>query len=281
MILTVFTAMGTGVEAWCPDETAVGRLRDWFEEVESACSRFRPDSELTRINQSSSDRAVVSELLGDALEAAVRARTLTGGLVDAGVGSAVSGWGYDRSFELVEDRVSVPATIPGPEWSLESRHLTRASGVRFDLGGIAKGWACDRAVEEGMASVVSAGGDIRSSDPDTTVTVVDPWGDTAIKVRLGEGALATSSTTRRVWKVGERDVCHVIDPRTMEPTRTPILSSTVLAGSAADAEAGAKAVLLHGVDGLAWADEVDWIAAALVVWNNGSVYATPGIELAQ
>ena len=52
MIHITFKAMGTDVEAWCPDDRGQ-ELRDWFEEVEQACSRFRLDSELSLINASS------------------------------------------------------------------------------------------------------------------------------------------------------------------------------------------------------------------------------------
>ena len=72
---------------------------------------------------------------------------------------------------------------------------------------------------------------------------------------------------------------HVIDPRTLEPVESPVLSASVLAETAVDAEAGAKAVLLHGEEGLGWAESTEWITAALVVWHDGSVYATRGLEL--
>ena len=121
---------------------------------------------------------------------------------------------------------------------------------------------------------------MRSDYPGTIVSVVDPWDAIAVRLRVGVGALATSSTTRRRWKAGDREVCHLIDPRTMTPIETPILSATVLARSAVEAEAGAKAVLIRGEDGLAWAAETDWIAGAVAVWSDGSVYATPGIEVA-
>ena len=280
MIQVTFRAMGTGVEAWCPDEKSAAELRAWFEDVEAVCSRFRPDSELSRVNRSRTGLVVVSELFAEVMDAADRARRLSGGLVDAGVGAAVTGWGYGRSFELVQDLDEVPPPSPSPEWAIEARRLVRSAQTRFDLGGIAKGWAADRAVEGGMAGVVSAGGDIRSADPGTTVSVIDPWGATAVRIRLGAGGLATSSTTRRRWKAGSREVSYVIDPRSMEPVTTPILSATVVAASAADAEVGAKSVLLRGEDGLAWAADADWIDAAVVVWHDGSVYATPGIEVA-
>ncbi len=280
MIRLAFKAMGTGVEAWCPDETAAGELRTWFEEVESVCSRFRSDSELTRVNRSTAGTVVLSGMLAQVMTAADRARRLTEGLVDVGVGAGVSGWGYDRSFELVEGLDQLPDRRPIPDWSLDSRRLTRSADTELDLGGIAKGWASDQAIDMGLATVVSAGGDIRSVDPGTTVSVLDPWGAIAARVVLGAGGLATSSVMRRRWTVGSREVCHVIDPRTMEPVSTPILSATVIADTATDAEVGAKAVLLHGEDGLVWAAESDWISAALVVWHDGSVYATPGTKAA-
>ena len=100
------------------------------------------------------------------------------------------------------------------------------------------------------------------------------------RVHVGRGALATSSTGRRRWRVGDTEVSHLIDPRTMEPVESPVISATVLAETAVDAETGAKTVLLQGVDGLAWAAEQSWIDAALVVWRDGSVFATPGLEVA-
>ena len=228
MIHIEFRAMGTVVEAWCPDEAAGQRLQDWFEHVEQLCSRFRDDSELSRINGSNGGCIEVSETLLEVLRAGDQARALTGGLVDIGVGSGVTAWGYDRTFDLVTSLDEAPPLSTEPEWSLEGRTLIISAGTQLDLGGVAKGWACDRSVEKGMATVVSAGGDIRSIDSRTVVPIIDPWGVVAARICLGNGGLATSSTTRRRWKVGTREVCHIIDPRTMEPVRTPILSATVL-----------------------------------------------------
>jgi FAD:protein FMN transferase len=280
MIDITFAAMGTGIDAWCPSPESADELRRWFEDVEEVCSRFRPGSELSRVNRSRASQVVVSDLLADVMSAADRIRSLTDGLVDAGVGASVTAWGYDRSFDQGLGIDAVPGPIPAPQWALSGRRLSRSPGTSFDLGGVAKGWTCDRAVEQGLATVVSAGGDIRSDDPETIVSVLDPWDEIAVRLPLGVGALATSSTSRRRWRAGDREVCHLIDPRSMAPIDSPILSATVLARSALAAEAGAKAVLFRGDDGLAWAADTDWVDAAVVVWSDGSVYATPGIEVA-
>lgn len=276
-----FKAMGTTVEAWFDKADNTDAVAAWFEEVESRCSRFRPNSELSRINDAASGVISVSGLMWDVLSVAARARRLTDGLVDIGVGSAVAGWGYDRTFDEVVDIASARGGFGVPGWALHTgdRSLRRSPGTWLDLGGIAKGWACDRAVEKGLARVVAAGGDLRSADPGTVATVLDNHGAAAATVHVGVGALATSSITRRRWRVGEREVSHLVDPRTMEPVQTPVLSATVVARNAVEAEIGAKAVLIKGADGLAWADHTEWIRSALVLWHDGSVFATAGTEL--
>ena len=96
------------------------------------------------------------------------------------------------------------------------------------------------------------------------------WVDRAT-VRGGRGALATSSTTRRSWRAGGRTASHLVDPRTGEPVESPVRSATAVTASAVEAEAAAKAMLLSGVDSLAWAEEQSWVRAGLVVWWDGSV----------
>jgi thiamine biosynthesis lipoprotein len=202
-------------------------------------------------------------------------------LVDPAVGGDVVRWGYDRTFAEVEDRPFVADRVAEtPSWVVTGATVCRAPGVRLDLGGIAKGWTADRAVERGLAAIVSAGGDVRSSHPHAEVQVLGPDGDVVATVALGCRALATSSVSRRRWNAGGRAAHHIIDPRTGAPFAGPIVSATVVAATAVEAEAGAKAMLLHGVDGLAWAAAQPWLDGAVAVWSDGSVFATTGLEVA-
>ena len=84
MIQHTFEAMGTRIEAWCADRAAVDDLEGWFELVEGICSRFRPESELSRINASPLPEVTVSPLLQGVLKEATWAREATEGLVDVG-----------------------------------------------------------------------------------------------------------------------------------------------------------------------------------------------------
>jgi thiamine biosynthesis lipoprotein len=274
-----FDAMGTWIEA--RGVTHAAAVAELFESVEARCSRFRGASELTLLNEAPEREVAVSAELAEILDVAARLSDLTGGLVDPAVGGRVIDWGYDRTFrEIRPDSGDGGGVWHGAEWAISGRSVIREPGIRFDLGGIAKGWTADRAVTAGVANVVSAGGDVRSNDATTVVEVVDPWGSTAVRLDLGVGGLATSSTGRRRWASAHGAAHHIIDPRTGDPAVTPVVSATAVADTAAEAEAAAKAVVILGASGLAWAAQQLWIRSAVAVWNDGNVYATPGVEVA-
>ena len=272
-----FHAMGTTVTALGAQP---GRVEGIFATAEAVFSRFDPNSELSAVNDDPRQGVEVSDSMVACLRAAAELRDRTNGLVDPAVGGALIDWGYDRTFAEVRDRRQSDLVREVGWWSLDGNVVRREPGIRLDLGGFAKGWTADRAVESGLADMVSAGGDISSKLMNTTVAIADPWGDVAARVRLGRGGLATSSSTRRRWQVGDVDAHHIIDPRRLRPAVSPIFSATVIAATAVEAEAGAKAVLLHGEHGLVWAEKQDWIEAALVVWHDGNVYATTGWDMA-
>jgi thiamine biosynthesis lipoprotein len=280
MRYATFPAMGTTVEVFGEDDAALLATQRLFEDIERTCSRFRDDSELSLINSRSGYTVDVSPTMRAVLEAARRVYDQTGGLVDPAVGGRVADWGYRSTFEHAADLDDVPPERALGRWEISGRTLCRYPGTALDLGGIAKGWACDQAVERGMAVVVNAGGDVRSTLPEAKTEVLDGEGSIAAVVALGVGALATSSTQKRRWSVAGRPAHHIIDPRTGAPAVSPVASATVLAATAVDAEAGAKAALIIGEAGLAWADEQDWLDGAIAVWRDGAVYSTGSVRLA-
>jgi FAD:protein FMN transferase len=273
MIRNTFPAMGTTVAVHTVDGD-IAPVRTLFEAYEHRFSRFLPDSEVSRINTDSSLDVAVSSDLADVLTRAFALRNQTDGLVDIGVGGAVGAWGYDATFSEILGMDCAPEIPDRPSWTIEDGTLHRGHGTMIDLGGIAKGWTCDRSVEAGLAVIASAGGDLRSSDPSLVVEVLDERDRVAAEVEVGIGALATSCISRRTWQVAGSRAHHIIDPRTMSPAVTPVVSATVVTETAVEAEAGAKAVLLMGVDGLAWAATQPWIKQALAIWHDGSVFAT-------
>jgi FAD:protein FMN transferase len=253
-----FHAMGTGVEAlvesplWPDARLALARVREEFERLEQVFSRFRPDSELSRLNEAGSIEA--SADLRTVVELALAARERTGGRFDPTLHDAVVAAGYDRTFdELDEHAPARPAPDPCAARNVivRGRRIELGPGVRLDLGGIVKGYAADRCVRQLAAlgpCLVNAGGDLAVAG----TRAEGPW-PVAVNVpgarltlALPEGGLATSGRDRRRWRRQGEERHHLIDPATCRPAEGGPLTVTVAAASATEAEVVAKSIFLAG-----------------------------------
>jgi FAD:protein FMN transferase len=268
------------------DAAGLEQVPLYFEEVEQALSRFQPDSELQRLNRSGGLPFAASDVLLDALESALESAEETEGLVHPLLLDAMEAAGYDASFEAMrKDGPAVNRSVAAaPHWrmiGLDRRRQTvqLPAGSRLDLGGSAKGWAADRALDNLSAfgsALVDAGGDIaarglRADGTPWPVSVENPWDaeHPLCLLALCGGGLATSGRDYRVWRRGGETQHHIIDPRTGKPARTDVLTATVAAPSARKAEAAAKAVLIQGADaGMRWVEERDELAALLILENG-------------
>ena len=246
---------------------AVARL---FHAWEQVFSRFRPDSELSRLNRSSAEAVFVSPLFARVLGTTLGASAATGGLVDPTLGEAIEAAGYDRDFaEVGDDPGPLGATAPG-RWRdvrLAGRLVTRPAGTALDLNGVVKAMAVDEALELlSGGSFVSAGGDLAARG-ETTVAL--PGGGA---VQLLAGGLATSGTTRRRWVRGGVPQHHLLDPRTGRPSRSCWTQVTVAAATCLAADVAAKAAFLLGGDGPGWLDGRGlpgrFLAGSVVVSNR-------------
>jgi len=259
-----FPAMGTEVTVLTAGPVpagTVGRVRGLFARREEILSRFRPESELSRLNRRAGRPASVGPLLFDAIEAALRAAAATGGAFDPTLGRQMAANGYGCSFGFPE-RVTVlgmPPAGPGGGWrnitvDATDRVVTLPVGIALDLGGIAKGMAVDAAArllcDDGVeAGLVSAGGDMRVAGhdgPGWQIGLTDTAGPR--QVTLSEGALATSSSTRRTWIHAGARRHHILDPRTGESAESGLRSVSVAARTCEQAEVAAKAAFVLGPD---------------------------------
>jgi FAD:protein FMN transferase len=256
--------MGTDVFV-VTDAAAVGEAGDQvqrlFEEWEGRFSRFRPDSELSRLNARPGRPVVVGDLLLEVVTAALGAARATRGLYDPTLLRAIEQLGYDRSFERVGP-TTPPLTepvAPGGGWRRvridhTARTVTLPPGVGIDLGGIAKGMAVDAAIERlrasGVASaMVSAGGDLRvlgSPPGEASWLIAIPGPAGPVTVPLTHGSLATSGIGRRRWRQGRVERHHLLDPRSARPARTGLWSVSVAAATCAQAEVAAKTAFILG-----------------------------------
>src|SRR4051794_3306933 len=105
-IVATFGALGTTATLMVDDEqagaVALATLQRELREIDDACSRFRAGSDLARVNASPGQPVPVSTRCIEAVDVALRAASMTNGLVDPTVGRAIRVLGYDRDFaELV------------------------------------------------------------------------------------------------------------------------------------------------------------------------------------
>jgi len=243
-----FRAMNTDVELLLDplpgidSEAVLVAAEAEFHRLEALLSRFRPDSELSRLNEAG--ELATGPELREVVALAVAARERTGGRFDPTVHDALVAAGYDRSFEHVE--AAGPARPAGAACGgaveIEGTTIRLGPGVRLDLGGIGKGYAVDRACDvlaPAGACLVSAGGDLACRGGSWPVGVTDE-----LTVELTRGALATSGRDRRRWRSGGEERHHLIDPATGVPAEGALLRATVWADTAAEAEVLAKAAFL-------------------------------------
>jgi len=261
-----FRAMGTDVtlltDAGVTDGTmqaATGRVESIFAREEARFSRFRPESELSRVNARSGAWTPVSSSFAALVAAALGAAERTGGRFDPTVLGAVVSAGYDRDLDevLAGARVALRPARPCGRWveiELDGDRLRLPEGVGLDLGGIAKGWTVDLAAEAAVEAgppwaLVNAGGDLRlagaAPHDGIRVAVEDPDdpAEELMQLVLTGGAVATSSTSRRAW--GPR-LHHLIDPSTGAPAATGVIQASAWAPTCAEAEVISTWALLEG-----------------------------------
>lgn len=283
-----FRAMGTDVEflveSRMSEDDAFARVEEEFRRLESLFTRFDDDSELSRLNRAGS-LEVCSELV-EVTELAIDARRRTGGRFDPTVHDALVAAGYDRTFaEIDTDNPRVgesPCRCGGyvAVDRLRSR-VQLGNGVHLDLGGIAKGYAVDRACDLLMSRgpcLVNAGGDlaVRGLPPQGTWAVEVETASGGLTLGLDSGALATSGTDRRSWRRGGDELHHLIDPSSGRPAESDLLRVTVAAKSAVEAEVHAKALYLVGAEpASAEADQLG--LPCVLVTRDGNVLTAGGI----
>jgi thiamine biosynthesis lipoprotein len=245
-------------------------LRGLLDDVDAACSRFRPDSEISLLNAEAGRPVIVSHLLAEAIDAALGAAAQTDGAVDPTIAPSLMALGYDRDFAQVPADGDTVAGVPAAGWRTlawdpQRRLLIVPEGAALDLGATAKAWAADRAAavinrKTGAATLVNLGGDMATAGPPPSggwpVHVTHDHRDGADAdgqtIALHGGGLATSSTGVRRWRRGGRAIHHIVDPRTGEPAEPVWRTVSVVAASALDANTASTASIVKGEGAPAW-----------------------------
>jgi FAD:protein FMN transferase len=279
-----FRAMGTDVRlqlAAEPANEALLAAEAEFRRLEGLLSRFLPSSELSRLNRYG--RLLVGPDLLTIVEAALAARERTQGRFDPTVHEALVAAGYDRTFKVVAAGsggalASAEACGGGVRVDRATASIALDPGVKLDLGGIAKGYAVDRALRilslVGPA-LVDAGGDIAVSGKPWPVGV--ETSAATLTLELQACAVATSGRDRRRWAGPDGERHHLIDPATGRPAEGDLLRVTALASTALEAEVLAKALFLAGSAERAAAEADEQGTPAVLVTRAGRTLLAGGL----
>jgi len=279
-------------------EPAHEQLAAELAAIDAACSRFRPDSELSRVNHARGRPVPVSALFAEALAVALAAAEFTDGDVDPTCGQSLVRLGYDRDFAQARARTGPLRQPPSPAGGWRSvdldrdrREVTVPAGVMLDLGATAKALAADRAAASirdaaGCGVLVNLGGDIAvAGDPPGDgwrVGIADDVGfDTRMAdiehsqvVLIRDGGLATSSTSARAWRRDGADLHHIIVPATGWPADSCWRTVSVAAASCAGANIASTAAILRGEQAVRWLDGLR--LPARLVRRDGSAVTVAG-----
>ena len=280
-----FRCMGTSVTliAPVPEGRQAARFDEAFEIVrrtfvreDERFSRFRKGTEISLVNASAGTWTPVTAPFLKVAQLALEAARITDGLFDPTVLPALLAIGYDRDFDdlIAGARLALHPPEPCGRWlevETNDGQVRLPPDVALDFGGIAKGWAVDKAARRVKRllpwALVDAGGDLRivGRPPrgGLQIGVEDPLdsSDEILRLSMERGALASSSVTTRSWGPG---IHHLIDPRTGRPADTGVLQATMWAHSCAAAEIGSKWALLAG-------DQILDRLPAILVHEDGSI----------
>lgn len=251
----------------------------WFEAWEQTFSRFRSDSELSQLNASTGQWFKVSEDLWTVVDMAVRTARTHEGLITPTVLDALMSAGYDQSFDQMGQvtkpvravnrvgGISALDALAGIECDAQARTVFLPKGVRLDLGGFVKGWCADEVVQrlaislpQNTPALMDAGGDIAISGAMADggawpIGIADPFDaehDLA-QVMVKRCGVATSGRDYRKWTQDGMARHHIIDPRAGNSAQTDVLSASVIATTAQQAELASKMLLILGAQaGMAW-----------------------------
>ncbi len=290
-IVERFRAMGTDAEVTVVDGDAhlVSVARARVADLEARWSRFVSASEISRLNASDGRAMTLSAETVMLISRARDGYELTNGRFDPLQLDALEAVGYRTSFESIGrptvDRTASAghlnhAATRGPiEIDATMGRVALPKGARFDPGGIGKGLAADFVVDElralGAAGVcVNLGGDVRVSgiapDGDSWRVAVRDCADDDPNAMLSiaDGAVATTSRSRRRWQSTAGDEFHhIIDPDTGTSATTPVLHATAIASQGWQAEVLSKVAFLDRSAGINLAERVG--ATALVATALG------------
>jgi thiamine biosynthesis lipoprotein len=246
-------------------EEALDRVVDVMHRVERICNVFDPDSELSRLNRTPPEAPFAcSPELWEILVESRRYYDLSGGLFDVSAKPLMELWGFHRKRESLPTDAEVEEArskvgLCYVAFDAETRSVTFGrAGMSIDLGGIAKGYAVDRAAEAVLSlgirrGLINLAGNVRclpEPPPDREwyeIGIRNPVRKTDVcgLLRIDDRSVATSGNYERYVVIEGKRHTHIMNPLTGHPV-TDMLGVTVVAETAICVDALSTAVFIGG-----------------------------------
>ena len=288
MMGTVVEIVATGQDNDLLDEAVTAAFAE-MARLEKLLSKYQSTSDISRLSLSESGGEIAQET-ADVFALGLDVARKSDGAFDLTLGKLKSLWGFDKEAPTIPEvkAISEALTGIGPlALSLEGRSIQKHSPqLQIDLGGIAKGYAVDRAIsilkERGVTSAaVNAGGDMyllgqRMKRP-WKIGIQHPRQEAGIleTVQVSDRAVVTSGDYERFFEQEGVRYHHIFDPKSGMPARS-CQSVTVIAESVALSDALATAVFVLGPEaGLKLLDQYSQVEG-LITSADGSRHASNG-----
>jgi thiamine biosynthesis lipoprotein len=266
-----------------------------LKKVDELMSDYKSESQISRVNRDAFEKAVkVDEPTFHVLQKSFEFSRLSGGAFDITIAPLAELWrtaAESNSIPTEEELAGARSKVGYEKLMLDANEMTvrfAVEGMKLDLGGIAKGYSIDKAIEAMQAGgavggMVDVGGDIRcfglppkgkktwriglqnpaetDTDEETLAGVAD---QVLMVLKLTDAAIATSGGYRRFVLIEGKRHSHIVNPDTA--TSADALSSvTIISRNALDADALATSVSVMGLErGLALIEKLPDIEAILI-----------------
>jgi len=311
--LLTFATLPASAQWYTREEAVMGtavRVELWHDRAESAnkamhavmqemhridelMSPYKPTSELSRINRDAAHKPVViSKEMFDLITRSIEFSKLSGGAFDITFSSV--GYLYDYRKHVKPTDEQIAKALPGINYrhlKLDANKLTiyyAQTGVRIDLGGIAKGYAVDNCIAilrgHGITNaIVTAGGDSRllgdRRGRPWNIGIRDPrrGGEVAAVLPLADVAISTSGDYERFFEEDGVRHHHIINPRTGK-SATGVHSVTVIGPDGITTEGLTKSVFVKGPhEGMRLIESLKNVDA-IIIDDSGRLLYSPGLR---
>lgn len=249
---------------------AIDVVHDAMLEVETACNIFKPESELSKLNASAfKEPFKCSDFLWEILSEARRFHKISNGAFDVTVKPLMKVWGFHRKRGTLPSQQEMDEALKcvgldKVEFNDDQKTVRfKVDGMGIDLGGIAKGWAVDKAAKRVLdmkvnSGMINLGGNMRclpvmpplpGGRGYYIIGIRNPFNAESYTAtaKVINACTATSGDYERYVEIGGKHYTHIMDPRTGRPVEN-MLSASIITPLGVESDALSTSIFINGYE---------------------------------